>query len=767
MFIIIGCLFLFFTTGSNSYKIIEENDNYSFSGNMSSIDSLLVPSEKENTISKFISEQLAKGKKPNKLINEKSPYLLQHAFNPVNWHPWGEEAFEKARKENKPIFLSVGYSTCYWCHVMEREVFENESIAALMNQYVVAIKVDREERPDVDRVYMTALQAMTGGGGWPMSMFLDTDLKPFYGGTYIPPIAKYGKAGFPEILHAIHDAWLNNKQAILQNSKEIADHISKVTAPEVNPTNAGTTALERGFVSFTKSYDTKYGGFGSQPKFPRPVAFSFLVRYYSRYNKADALNMSLESLKQMAKGGMYDHVGGGFHRYATDNRWHVPHFEKMLYDQAQLVNSYLDAYQITGEKFYGEVAKDILKFVQRNMTHSNGGFYSAEDAESAVDISHPEAKEEGAFYTWHKKEIDGLLNKEEAVVFNYYYDVKDKGNVEPSTDPHGEFTGENILCIAHSIDETVKKFKLTEKKLLAILSSAREKIFNAREQRPKPHLDDKFLVSWNGLMISAFARAYQVFAEDTYLASAVNAAKFIMNNLYDSKNEKLLRRYRDGEAKYEAHLEDYAFFVQGLIDLYEASLNIDWLKNSIKLTAKQVNLFYDSKDGGFYDISGTDPSIIIRTKEWYDGAEPTGNSVAILNLLRLSQMTDNENLRKAAEKSLAYFGERMLSTPQAVAQLLVALDFSLSKPKQIIIAGNADDKHTKELLREVHSRFIPNKIILLADGKSGQKTLASYIPFIESVKMIDGKSTVYICENYACKLPTSDVKVVAELLNQK
>lgn len=759
--------FTFFTNESNEItenKIGNNNPTSQFIEQTAADKIIKEDSTRSNTISKFVEEQLAKGKNPNKLINEKSPYLLQHAFNPVNWYPWGEEAFEKARKENKPIFLSVGYSTCYWCHVMEREVFENEGIAALMNQYVVSIKVDREERPDVDRVYMTALQAMTGGGGWPMSMFITQDLKPFYGGTYIPPVAKYGRAGFPEILEAIHNAWLNNKQAILQNSKEIATHISNANTPEVSPTNAGKTALERGFDSFSRSYDSQYSGFGKQPKFPRPVAFNFLLRYYSRYNETKALDMSLETLKQMAKGGMYDHIGGGFHRYATDQRWHVPHFEKMLYDQAQLVISYLDAYQITGEKFYADVAHDILKYVQRNMTHPEGGFYSAEDAESAVDISQPHEKEEGAFYTWYKREIDGILNKEEAEVFNFYYGVKDKGNVEPGADPHGEFTGENILYMARSIDETVNKFNLTEEKIALILSTAKEKIFLAREQRPKSHLDDKILVSWNGLMISAFARAYQVLDEDTYLASATKAAKFIVNNLYDSKNEKLLRRYRDGEAKYDAHLEDYAFFTQGLIDLYEASLNFDWLKTSINLTTQQVNLFYDSKDGGFYDISGKDPSIIIKTKESYDGAEPTGNSIAILNLLRLSQMTDNENWRKAAEKSLSYFGERMLSTPQGLAQFLVALDFSLSKPKQIIIAGKSDDKHTNELLREVHSRFIPNKIILLADGKSGQKTLASYIPFLESVEMIDGKSTAYICENYACKLPTSDVSVVAKLL---
>jgi len=421
------------------------------------------------------------------------------------------------------------------------------------------------------------------------------------------------------------------------------------------------------------------------------------------------------------------------------------------------------------------------------MTDPNSGFYSAEDAESLpaealakageVDLLHPEekedlssetlVKEEGAFYTWYKDEIDKILNKDEANIFNYYYGVKENGNVNPSSDPHGEFTGENILYIAHTLEETASNFNLSVEKVFSVLSDARRIIFLSREKKPKPHLDDKILVSWNGLMISAFARAYQVLMDESYLSSAKNAAKFIINNLYDEKNKKLLRRYRDGEAKYGAHLEDYAFLVQGLLDLYEASLNIKWLETAIELTKQQINLFYDPENGGFYDTGGEDSSLIIRTKEFYDSAEPSGNSIAILNLLRLSQMTDNENWREIVDKSLAYFGERIKQAPQAMPQFLAAVDFSLSKPKQIIIAGSADDPLTKELLREVHSRFIPNKIILLADGENGQKILASYIPFIESVKMIDRKSTAYICENYACKLPTSDVSTVAELLDEK
>ncbi len=757
MVMIIGAIvfFLFFNENSKGAVTV---DYFSFSIEISNQDS-----SKENTISKFVEEQLEKGKKTNRLINEKSPYLLQHAFNPVNWYPWGEEAFEKARKEDKPIFLSVGYSTCYWCHVMEREVFENNSIAALMNKYVIAIKVDREERPDVDRVYMSALQTMTGSGGWPMSMFLTPDLKPFYGGTYIPAEPKYGRQGFPEVLNSIHNAWINRREEIIKSSNEITSYLKNSSAPNSNPADVGLNTLTAGFESFNSSYDAKNGGFNKAPKFPRPVIFNFLFRYYSRTGNEKALSMSLETLKKMAEGGMYDHIAGGFHRYSTDDIWQVPHFEKMLYDQAQLTTSYLDAYQITHNEFYANVAKDILNYVKNNLTHPEGGFYSAEDAESAVDPSEPEIKEEGAFYTWHYLEIDSILIPEEAKIFNYYFGVKENGNVK--SDPHNEFKNENILYAAHSIEETAEKFNLPVVQIKIKLSTAKEKVNKTREQRPRPHLDDKIILSWNGLMLSAFSKAYQVLGNEEYLNTAVNAGNFIINKLYNSKDEILLRRYRDGEARFDAHLEDYAFFIQGLLDLYEASFDIKWLKIAIKLNKQKIKLFYDKDQKAFFDISADDSNIIVRTKEWYDGAEPTGNSIAILNLLRLSQMTANDILNEMAANSLAYFGERMKKAPHVMPQFLAAVDFNLSKPKQIIIAGKSDDPHTKELLQEVHSRFIPNKIILLADGEEGQNTLASYIPFIESIKMIDGKPTAYICENYTCKLPTSDRNTVAKLLN--
>lgn len=716
----------------------------------------------KGSIEFMIQKNLAEGKKPNRLINEKSPYLLQHAFNPVDWYPCGEEAFKKARDEQKPIFLSIGYSTCYWCHVMEREVFENDSIAALMNQYVVSIKVDREERPDVDRVYMSALQAMSGSGGWPMSMFLTPDLKPFFGATYIPAEPKYGRASFPEILTRIHEIWQSDQQQILAAGDRLAEHLKQASASDTKAVDVGKAALEKAYHGFARSYDPVYGGFSPAPKFPRPTVFNFLLRYYKRTGEKNALEMTLATLKRMALSGMYDHIGGGFHRYATDERWHVPHFEKMLYDQAQLAVSYLEAYQITQERFYADVARNTLRYIQRVMTHPDGGFYSAEDAESALDPATPEKKEEGAFYVWSAEELHRLLTEEEFNVFKRIFGVERQGNV--TADPHGVFVGKNILSVVQSVEDVAKQTGMAVSTVETLFASAKKKAFSAREQRPHPHLDDKVLASWNGLMISAFARAYQVLDDPSYLESADRATTFIMKNLYTPSSHHLLRRYRDGEARFDAHLEDYAFLVQWLIDTYEAGFDIRNLQTALQLTEEQLNLFYDQDQGSFFDVSGTDPSILIRTKEWYDGAEPSGNSVAILNLLRLAQMTGNDKYAKTASQSLASFGGKLSEAPHAAPQMLVALDFSLSKPKQIIIAGSSTDAHTKKLLREIHSHFIPNKILLLADGAEGQQTLASYVPFIGSVKAINGKSTAYVCENYACQLPTSDIPSMAHLL---
>ncbi|HTK83021.1 MAG TPA: thioredoxin domain-containing protein [Bacteroidota bacterium] len=715
-----------------------------------------------NTSSSFVKEKLKEGKKANRLLQEKSPYLLQHAFNPVDWYPWGEEAFEKARKEDKPIFLSIGYSTCYWCHVMEREVFEDSAIASLMNDKLVCIKVDREERPDVDRVYMTAVQAITGSGGWPMSVFMTPDRKPFYGGTYIPPTAQYGRPGFPDLVKRIDELWHNERAKLLESSEQITAMLKTQSSP-AETSMVGKPVLDSAYNQFFRGYDDKYAGFGSGPKFPRPVVLNFLLRYYHRTGNESALNMVTATLQAMAHSGMYDHLGGGFHRYSVDGEWRVPHFEKMLYDQAQLVTSYLEAYQITHDDEFASVARDVLNYVRTDLTDAGGGFYSAEDAESALDKNHPEVKEEGAFYLWTKAEIEANLTPEQAEVFCYRFGVEDSGNA--LHDPQNAFFGKNILYIAHTMEETAFAIKKTEDDLNRLPKGVRQKLLAIRNQRPRPHLDDKIITAWNGLMISAFSKASQVLEDKEYLEAATRAAQFIESKVYDSRSGTLYRRYRDGEARFEGGLQDYAFFIQGLLDLYEASFDVHWLDLAIELTKKQIALFQDSTNGGFYDVSGNDSTILVRTKEDYDGAEPAGNSVAALNVLRLSRMTDNENWKKLGEQTVQAVGGRIQKYPEVAPQLLVALDWSLVTPKEVIIAGSADSPDTRALLREVHRSFVPDKVILLLDSRGSRQRIARLLPFTSSMNALEGKATIYVCENFACKLPTSDPKAVHSLLN--
>ncbi|MDI6766072.1 MAG: thioredoxin domain-containing protein [Bacteroidota bacterium] len=697
---------------------------------------------------------------PNCLINEKSPYLLQHAHNPVDWYPWGEEAFQKALDEDKPIFLSIGYSTCYWCHVMEREVFENETIAQIMNEKMINIKVDREERPDVDRVYMSALIATTGQGGWPMSVFLTHDLKPFYAATYIRPTEHHGKPGFPDLVKRISELWQNEREKILTSSEQITEHLRANSKPE-NSITVDESIISKSYNQFLQSYDPKYCGFGNAPKFPRPSVFNFLLRYFKRTGNGSSLKIVLNTLRAMASGGVYDQLGGGFHRYSVDEQWRVPHFEKMLYDQAQLAISYLETYQITKDDTLIETAKGILDYVLIKLHHKDGGFYSAEDAESISDLSKPNEKEEGAFYVWTKLGIESIIGKDNAEIFNYYFGVEDDGNA--LQDHLNVFYGQNILYIAHNIDETVQKFSKTPDDLNRLLFVAKHKLYLERDKRPHPHLDDKIITSWNGLMISVFAKAYQILEYDLYHEAAETAANFVLENLYDANTQTLYRRYRDGDARFDGGLQDYAFMIQGLIDLYESTLNFKWLEYAIALTVKQIELFWDKESGGFFDTTGNDPSILLRTKEDYDGAEPTGNSIAALNLLKLSQVTNNNSWRGMAEKTIQSFSSRIDQMPDALPQMLVALNWDITTPKEIIIVGEKLAVDTKTMLREVRKHFLPNKVILFVDDNSKPK-LISYLPFIENMTMIDGKATVYICQNYACQLPTNDVAKVAEML---
>ena len=712
-----------------------------------------------------------KERRPNRLIDEKSPYLLQHAYNPVDWYPWGEEAFDRAQREDKPIFLSIGYSTCHWCHVMERESFENEEIAQLMNDLFVNIKVDREERPDVDRVYMTTVQALTGHGGWPLSVWLTPDLEPFFGGTYFPPGSQYGRPGFPEILRSIGQTWSDRPQQARQSGVRILQALQEQTKVESAP-GATTfsdqretflTALDTGYSQFSRSYDAARGGFSQEPKFPRPSTFNFLLRYWARSGKNGALDMTLDTLRKMWAGGMYDHLGGGFHRYSVDAYWRVPHFEKMLYDQAQLATSYLEACQITHEPFFAAVARDVLEYVLRDMTDPAGGFYSAEDADSATDPARPDHKEEGAFYMWTQGEVEQILGDIDAPAFMHLYGIAEVGN--SISDPTGELGDRNVLYVASTTEQTAQRFERTEDEITRIGERGKRLLLAAREKRPRPHLDDKVITAWNGLMISAFARASQVLDEDRYLQTARRAAEFVASELYDGESGTLQRRYRDGEARHPAHLEDYAFLTQGLLDLYEAGFERRWLEMAIRLTETQTESFWDEQAGGFFDTSGQDTSIVLRTRETHDGAEPSGSSIAANNLLRLSWILDRPQWRQQAEATIGSVAQPLTTAPVAMPQMLATVDFALDPPQQIVIVGSRDVPQTQAMLRAIHGRFLPAKIVLLLDDSEGQEGLGQKAEFYRSLEQLDDRPTVYVCENYACRLPTTEVATLEAILD--
>lgn len=693
----------------------------------------------------------------NHLIHEKSPYLQQHVYNPVDWYPWGEEALEKALQEDKPIFLSIGYSTCHWCHVMAHESFEDQEIADYLNRYFVCIKVDREERPGLDQIYMAATQAMTGSGGWPMSLFLFPDTKPFYAGTYFPPRAAYGRPGFMEILQAIHRTWESDRKSLSVSAEQVTAHIRNENTESKSLDKAWP---DKGFQQIAESYESEFGGFGQAPKFPRPVVMDFLFRYYKTTHKKEARDMALFTLEQMAAGGMYDQIGGGFHRYSVDTRWHVPHFEKMLYDQSQLVSVYLSAFQITKNKEYQETAIQILDYVLRDMENPGGGFYSAEDADS-VNPYNPAEHGEGAYYLWTAEEIDSLLTVEEASVFKASYGVKKDGNV--LHDPQNEFTGRNILYLEKDLVQVAREAGLSEQKAGELLKNAKAKLLTKRQTRTAPHLDDKIITAWNGLMISAFARAAMILGEDRYLDAATRATDFLLKNLVVKGDLK--RRWREGEARYPAGLDDYSFLVRGLLDLYAASHDPSRLRMAIELAGKQTELFSDTK-GGFYDTSES-VDLLARMKASYDGAEPSGNSVAAMNLLRLAAITGEKQWADLAKKSIESFGKTLASYAAAMPLMLSVMDFQMDKPRQIVIAGGKDEAGTRELLREVASRYLPNTILLLADGGENQTFLQERHAFIATVKKIDNLATAYVCEDFVCRLPVTSREELAALLDGK
>jgi uncharacterized protein YyaL (SSP411 family) len=703
----------------------------------------------------------------NRLAQEKSPYLLQHAHNPVDWYPWGEEAFAKARRENKPIFLSIGYSTCHWCHVMAHESFEDNETAAIMNREFVNIKVDREERPDVDRVYMTFVQATTGGGGWPMSVWLTPDLKPFVGGTYFPPEDRYGQPAFKKVLEKIAAAWKENHEKIIEQGSQIVDALQQSQASQSAAANKIDIAvLQNAYEQFNRSFDPRDGGFANAPKFPRPVTLNFLTRFYARDPKSEpgkhAFEMDLFTLRKMAAGGMHDHIGGGFHRYSVDRYWHVPHFEKMLYDQAQLASAYLDAFQITQDRQYAEVARDILDYVARDLTSKEGGFFSAEDADSLLETGKPEHAE-GAFYVWTERQINDSLGVD-ADTFKFHYGVQSHGNAPEGSDPQDEFRGKNILIERHTIAETAQHFKKSEDEVRQLLTRSREKSLSLRSKRPRPHLDDKIIAAWNGLMISAYARAGQILDEPRYLDYANRAAGFLREKIYEKKSKLLYRSFREGRSNVEGFADDYAFVIQGLLDLYEASFNVEWLKFAVELQETQDRLFFDETNGGYFSTSGKDPNVVLRMKDDNDSAEPAASSIAALNLLRLAQFREDKQLDERARKTIDAFAPTLSHFASAMPQMLVALDRSLGKERQIVIAGKIDNEQTKVLLKEVHGHFLPNKILILADGGEGQKYLGEKNEAIRGMSPIDGKPAAYVCENFTCKAPVTDPKKLKTLL---
>jgi uncharacterized protein YyaL (SSP411 family) len=705
----------------------------------------------------------------NRLARERSPYLLQHAENPVAWFPWGEEAFAKARNEDKPIFLSIGYSTCHWCHVMEHESFESTSVADVLNDHFVSIKVDREERPDVDRVYMTFVQATTGSGGWPMSVWLTPDLKPFYGGTYFPPSSRWGRPGFVDILQEIARVWRVDRAKVQESAESLTTQLRASDRTVAAWTLPGAGALTRITSQFRQTFDSRYGGFGDAPKFPRPSELLFLLREHARTGDAEALDMAVATLRAMALGGMRDHVGGGFHRYSVDAQWRVPHFEKMLYDQAQVTLALLEAAQATGEAFYRDVAEDTLQYVMRQMTDQAGGFYSAEDADSVPPEEAQAAtphKTEGAFYLWRAAEIDQLLG-DAAVIVKRRFGIRPDGNA-PS-DPQQEFTGKNLLYVAETVEDLAAVSGQSEAAIGDLLADARLRMFEARVARPRPHLDDKVLTAWNGLMIAAFARAAHVLRSTgkdgeqrhlLYLDAARRAASFIHGRMWRHDDRQLLRRYRDGHAEIDAYAEDYAFLIFGLLELFQADPAPGWLTWAVELQRRQDELFWDAENGGWFSTTGRDPSVLLRMKEDYDGAEPSASSVGVWNLSRLSHLIDDRRWTDQVERTLRLFAMRLEQAGRAVPMMAAALSMYLAGTRQIVIVG---EEGARDLERVVASRYEPFAIVLTL-SPAQQAALAPVVPFLAAMKPIDGRAAAYVCRDFACLEPVNTAAALEEQL---
>jgi uncharacterized protein YyaL (SSP411 family) len=698
---------------------------------------------------------------PNRLANEHSPYLQQHAHNPVAWYPWGSDAFEKARRESKPIFLSIGYSTCHWCHVMEEESFADPAVAAILNAHYVAIKVDREERPDLDGVYMAFVQASTGRGGWPLNVWLTPDLQPFYGGTYFPRQRIGGRPGFIEVLRTLHERWTTDRQNI-----ETAAHqaVAALQAhAQLENRNADGVVLDAGILARAyetqaRQYDAHNGGFGPAPKFPRPAELMFLHREFARTGNAEALRMAEHTLRSMAAGGIHDQLGGGFHRYSTDAFWLVPHFEKMLYDQAQIVIVGLELHQLTGDARFAEVVRRTLDYVQQRLIGEHGAFLSAEDADSALDPARPDDKIEGAFYVWRHAECQQLLGADLLALAELHFGLRPEGNIGGT-----ELRGYNVLYEATPLGDAADSLGIALDEALRRRAEIQRILLRARDARPRPHLDDKVLTDWNGLAISAFARAGAVLQSAPDLAVATRAARFVIETLWDDGHQRLRHRYRQGHAGIDAFNADYAYLVQGLLDLYESSLDAQWLAWADKLTARQIELFGDPGNGGFFESSGADSTLIYRARDEYDGALPTSNAVTALNLLRLGDMLDSQTYRTQAQRVFTLYGATLASNATALPAMLVALDFELAERQQIILTGAPDAAETRALAAAVHARFLPHKVLLLADAGT-QQALAGRATILDAIAGASDRATAFVCREYACQLPVTDAEALAKLL---
>jgi uncharacterized protein YyaL (SSP411 family) len=717
-------------------------------------------------------------KHTNALAKERSPYLLQHAHNPVNWLPWGEAAFKLAKEQDKPIFLSSGYSTCHWCHVMERESFENEEIAKQINESFIPVKVDREERPDVDLTYMTYVQAASGQGGWPMSVFLTPDLKPFYGGTYYPPEDTPGRIGFKHLLTELSKIWKEDRTGVEDRASKSIEKLQEHLDNE-NQEVSGIepqAVLQKAYDDLSGSFDYHEGGFGGAPKFPRPTALNLLMRIHRIFAKREdkershegdwAMEMTVKTLRGMANGGMRDHLGGGFHRYSVDAYWHIPHYEKMLYDQGQLLSAYIDAWKLTeGNILFETIIRSTVAYLKRDLRHRGGGFFSAEDADSlaTADAAH---KTEGAFYVWKAAEIDEILGKEHGNIFRYAYGARRDGNARPESDPHGELKGLNTLYRAVSFKKTGEYFKKTPDEVKTIIDAAIEKLIEARNKRPRPHRDDKIITAWNGLAIASLARCGAALGDAEMITLAAQAAQFIHDQLCAAPGKDLHRSWREGQRGPKAFSIDHACLIHGLLDLYEATFDVKWLQWAVSLQSEMDAQFLDTKNGGYFSVHTDMPNSVLRIKEDYDGAEPSPNSLAALNLVRLSALLAKESYKAQAEKIFTLFGSTLEKSASSVPVMSIAFELLHNGKTQIVIVGERSNPDFQKLANHIHRQFLPNAALLHADGGEAQLWLAKHNEAIAGMKTVEGKPTVYVCQNFTCQAPVTTLEEVDRLLKQ-